>query len=147
MFKSESLRNMRGGFCLWNESWMVIVLRFQPVFEKVMSSAFEAYLRYLKELRAQRVHLQPQEPTNRTDIEIRIEMRFRTLLLNRVPAEVREQCVYQVGFTCAQVLYRTMTQADPADQSDRQFTQDLLVKPQSDRASEAASSLDKMELC
>ena len=66
-------------------------------FEKVMHSAFETYLSYLREFGARRVHLQPHGPTNRSEIEIRIEAILRALLLNNVPSEVREQIMYEKG--------------------------------------------------
>ena len=49
--------------------------------------------------------------------------------MNNVPNEVKEQAIYQKDFNCAQILYRTLVHAGPADKLDRQFTQYLLVNP------------------
>ena len=99
--------------------------------KRVSKFAFRTYLSYLTAISAQRVHLQPDGPVDFTSTESRTEMRLRTLLLNVVLAEVKDQCIYQVDSTCAQILYRTMTQAGPADKLDSlhkicEFDPDLL---------------------
>ena len=49
-------------------------------------------------------------------------------MLNCMPGEIREQCVYAESITSSQILYRAITHAGPADKADRQVTLDLLIK-------------------
>ena len=83
----------------------------------------------LRDLSASRVHLQPQEFMNQSEIETRLEMRLRIRLMSNVPSEVSQQCIHQPDKTCAHVLYRTMILAAPASTEYRAATHDLLTKP------------------
>ena len=84
-----------------------------------MDHTLDTYHRYLREVSSDRVHLQPGENISHTDIENRIDTKLGTVLLNNMPAEIKEQCAYRSDISTAQILYRAMTHAGPADKADR----------------------------
>ena len=96
--------------------------------DKVVTHTNETYMHYLREVGSAKVYMMPRDKLDQTDIESRIEKRFRALLLNCMPGEIREQCMYTDTVTSAQILYRAITHAGPANKADREVTMDLLIK-------------------
>ena len=78
-----------------------------------------------------RVSLKPTEVLNRTDIELRIENKIRTVLMSAVPVSISQQCMLERDLTCSQILYRTMVLAGPASREDRKQMHDMLTQPRS----------------
>ena len=95
---------------------------------KVLTHTNEIYMQYLREVGSVKAYIMPRGKLDQTDIESRIEKRFRALLMNCMPAEIREQCVYTDAITSAQILYRAITHVGPANKAGRQIMMDLLIK-------------------
>ena len=89
----------------------------------------ETYQRYLQDVGVSRVSIQPREKLYRTEIEIRIEGKLRTLLMSAVPYTIGQQCLFQEDLTCSQILCHTMVLAGPATMEDREITRKLLTNP------------------
>ena len=81
-------------------------------------SAEKSYARYLKDLSYTRVSIKPTDVLARTSIEMRIESRLKMMLTNNVPQNIIRQCDDTEEVTCAQILYRTMVFAGPANKDD-----------------------------
>ena len=103
--------------------------------------AENTYFQYLKDVSSTRVSLQPKPKMDLTEIEVRIENRMRTLLMNAVPMVVTQQCMFLEDLTCTQVFYRTMVMAGPASKEDRKYMHELLAQP---REVEAAKLYDQL---
>ena len=58
-----------------------------------------------------------------------MEWKLRGVLINATQATVEEQCMYEEDATCAQIFYRTMVLAGPANNEDRKQMHDLLTQP------------------
>ena len=97
--------------------------------ERITKASEETYQLYLKDVGVSRVSLQPRQTLDRTPIETIIESRLRTFLKNVVPLIVTQQCMFQKDLTCAQILYRAMVLAGPANSEDRKQTHNLLKVP------------------
>ena len=98
---------------------------------RIVQSAESIYHQYLNDVSVTRVSLKPTEILNRTDIELRIENKIRTILMSAVPISISQQCNFEQDLTCAQILYRTMVLAGPASRDYRKQMHDLLTQPKS----------------
>ena len=84
------------------EKWIMSVNRLMKGFhpeigvywKKALMEAENTYFQYLKDVSSTRVSLQPKPNMELTEIEVRIENRVRTLLMNAVPVVVTQQCIF-----------------------------------------------------
>ena len=97
--------------------------------DRVAKASEDVYQQYLRDVSVTRVSLRPKKVINRTSIETRIEWKLRGMLVSAVPSTVNQQCMFEQDVTCAQILYRTMVLAGPANSDDRKQMHDMLTQP------------------
>ena len=85
----------------------------------IVKYAEAIYHKYLGEISTSRVCSKPTKKVSRSDIELRLENKIRTLLMSSVPTTIHRQCLFEQDLTSAQILYRTMVLAGPANREDR----------------------------
>ena len=117
----------------WVLSWNTTMQGLHPeigiYWSRVCTSAEKSYGQYLKDLSYTRVSIKPTDVLARTSIEMRIESRLKMLLNNTIPENIIRQCDDTEQVTCAQILYRTMVFADPANKDDYIKMVEILTKP------------------